>query len=182
MDEAQLVKRLQTAVPSCLKQFKTTPAELPKPFDENPCSVWRIACKCGGEQGHFLGYPLKDYNAEYDGPECFLSPLAFECNTCSTVTELLNTDLHGYHAEVARLEGDEHGSSKLIGEGSRQVFRCSDCGSDVFSVVAGFVFWYPDELADEFDEAWEDLFSVFLCHCTCAGCGQTSEPTDFGKL
>ena len=39
-----------------------------------------------------------------------------------------------------------------------------------------------DELAEEFDDQWEDLFSVFLCHCKCVGCGQTSQPTDFGKL
>ncbi len=117
MDEEQLVKRLQTAVPSCLRQFKTTPADLPEPFDDNPCSVWLIACTCGGEQGRFLGYPLSSYNTEYKGPQCFLSPLAFDCIACNTVTELLETDRHGYHAEVARLESGKHGSTKFRGNG-----------------------------------------------------------------
>ena len=182
MDEMQLVERLRATAPSCLKEFKATPAQLAKSFDDNPCSVWQVACRCGGTKGQFLGYPLKDYNAEYTGAECFLSPLAFECAVCKAVTELLDTDRHGYHSEVARLEGDEDGSAKLRGDGPRQAYLCPECGGKVFEVMVGFVFWHPDELAEEFDEQWEDLFSVFLCHCKCAGCGKSSEPTDFGKL
>lgn len=182
MDEEQLVERLRTTAPSCLKGVKVIPTRLPEPFDNNPCSVWQVACRCGALQGRLLGYSLKDYNAEYNGPECFLTPLAFECAACNQVTELLDTDLHGYHAEVARLEGDEAGAAKLRGKGPRQAFRCPGCGGHSFEVTVGFVFWNPDELAEEFDAHWEDLFSVFLCHCKCDGCGQSSQPTDFGKL
>jgi hypothetical protein len=182
MDEEQLVERLRTSAPSCLQGFKATPSQLPEPFDENPYSVWRIACHCGGTNGRFLGYPLKDFNPEDDGPECFLSPLAFECASCNAVTELLDTDRHGYHAEVARRQGDEGGSAKLRGTGPRQSFTCPACGGKLFGIQVGFVFWYPDELAEEFDDAWEELFSIFLCHCKCVGCGQTSQPTEFGKL
>jgi hypothetical protein len=182
MDEARLIERLRTTAPSCLRGFNATPAQLPEPFDDNPCSIWQLACRCAGTQGRFLGYPLRDYNPEYNGPECFLSPLAFECAACQAVTELLDTDRHGYHPEVARREGDEDASAKLRGAGPRQAFRCPGCGGQAFGVTVGFVFWYPDELAEEFEGGWEDLFSVFLCHCRCAGCGQTSQPTDFGKL
>lgn len=182
MDEAQLVNRLQTTAPSCLKGFKATPSKLAEPFDNNPCSVWLVACSCGGMHGRLLGYPLKDYDSEYDGPECFLSPLAFECAACKVVTEMLDTDRHGYHAELARREGDEAGSAKLRGEGPRKMFKCPACSGELFGVTVGFVFWYPDELAEEFDGEWEELYNVFLCHCKCAGCGQTSQPTDFGKL
>lgn len=182
MDEAQLVERLRTVAPSCLKGFTVSATQLPEPFDENPCSVWQIACRCGNNKGRFLGYPLKNYNTEYDGPECFLSPLAFECSVCHSATEILDTDRHGYHAEVARRQGDEIGSAKLRGEGPRQSFTCPGCGGELFGVTVGFVFWYPDELAEEFDGEWEELYSVFLCHCKCAGCGQSSQPTDFGKL
>lgn len=182
MNEKDLVKHLCTTVPSCIAGFHVTPARLPEPFDDNPTSVWQIACTCGSQTGRFLGYPLKDYNTEYDGPECFLSPLTLECSQCKKTTEILDTDQHGYHAEVARLQGDEVGSAKLRGEGPPQAFLCPTCKGGVFSVTVGFVFWYPDELAEEFDGDWEDLFSVFLCNCKCAGCGQVSQPTDFGKL
>jgi hypothetical protein len=183
MDEEELVESLRTTAPSCLKGFKTTPAKLPEPFDDNLCSVWQVACPCGGARGRFLGYPLRDYNPKYDGPECFLSPLAFECATCKAATELLDTDRHGYHPEVARRAGDdEGGSTKLRGEGPRQAFRCPGCGGLAFGVTVGFVFWGTDELAEEFDDHWEELFSIFLCYCKCAACHQTFQPTNFGKL
>ena len=182
VDTRQLVERLRMAAPSCLKDFKIAPAQLPEPVDSHPCAVWQIACRCGSAIGQFLGHPLKDYNAEYDGPECFLSPLAFACSDCKAVTELLDTDRHGYHPEVARRDGKQGGSAKLRGAGARRTFACPGCGGDQFLVTVGFVFWHPDELAEEFDDAWEELFSVFLCHCQCARCGQISQPTDFGKL
>ena len=182
MDESQLVELLQTTAPSCLKGFKITPAKLAEPFDDNPCSVWQVGCTCGGEHGRFLGYSLKDYNSEYEGPECFLSPLAFECAACHAVTELLDTDRHGYHAEIARREGHGVGSAKRRGEGPPKQFICPGCSGEWFAVTVGFVFWYPDELAELFDGEWEDLYNVFLCHCRCASCGQTSQPTNFGKL
>jgi len=182
MDEEQLIERLQTSAPSCLESFKITSAHLPEPFDDNPCSLWQVSCRCGNSRGQLLGYPLKDYNHEYAGPECFLSPIAFGCDACKAVTEILDTDRHGYHAEVARREGGEIGSVKLRGKGPRQPFSCPSCGGQVFGVTVGFVFWYPDELAEEFEDSWEELFSVFLCHCKCSDCGQMSQPTDFGKL
>jgi hypothetical protein len=182
MDEVQLIKRLRTTPPSCLSDFKIKPAQLPTPFDSNPCSVWQIACRCGGGRGRFMGYPLKSYNTDYDGPETFISPLAFECTECNRATELLDTDRDGYHAEVALREGDGVGSAKLRGQGPRPSFTCPGCGAEQFEVVVGFVFWYPDELLEEFDGEWEELFNVFLCYCKCAGCDEVSQPTDFGRL
>jgi len=66
--------------------------------------------------------------------------------------------------------------------GPRQAFQCPHCGGQTFEVTAGLVFWYPDELAKEFDGDWQDLFSVVLCYCQCTGCGQFSQLTDLGNL
>jgi hypothetical protein len=180
MTEEQLVKKLQTTPPSCLKGFRNAPTELPEPFDDNPISVWQIRCTCGGKKGRFLGHSLKDYNPIHEGPELFISPLTFECGECNKTTELLDTDRHGYHADVARRDGGI-GSAKLRGKGPQRAFSCPGCSGELFEVTVAFIFWYPDELV-EFDGNWEDLFSVFLCYCKCAGCGQTSQATDFGKL
>lgn len=182
MDEGQLVEQLLRTPPTCLSAFNAAPSEVWESFDDSPQSAWRIRCQCGGEKGRLLGYTLSDYDTEYRGPVCFLSPLAFECVTCNAISELLDTDRHGYHAELSRLEGDGQGSSKLRGTGPRQTLGCPSCSSDTFRVKVGFVYWHPDELAEEFDEAWEDLFSVFLCQCICASCNHTFNPTDFGKL
>jgi hypothetical protein len=176
----QFANHLRVTVPSCLRGFRVTKATLPEAWDDNPCSVWRIACACGSAEGRFLGYSLHDYTAD-DGLECFISPLAFECKRCQTVTELLDTDLHGYHAEIARRIGEE-GSTKLRGEGPRKPYPCPNCGSEFHCVLAAFVFWNANELEEEYDSGWEDLFNVFLCYCTCAGCGRRFQPTEFGKL
>jgi hypothetical protein len=181
MNEAELVDYLRTTPPSCLQRFVATVAQLPEPFDNNPSSVWQIACSCGNNTGRFLGYPLRDYNAEYDGPEIFISPLLFECSKCQTPTLLFDTDRHGYHAEVARLDGGV-GSAKRRGKGPPKSLPCPSCSGNSFAVTVGFVFWYPDELTEEFEEAWEDLYNVFLCYCQCASCGTVTQPTDFGKL
>ncbi len=182
MNEEQLVERLRITAPACLNDCRLGQGQLSKPFDTNPCSVWTVACNCGGSTGKFLGYPLSDYSKDYEGPECFLSPLAFECNTCKKVTEILDTNLHGYHSDVARREENDLGSGKLRGEGPRKAFACTGCASTQFNVTVAFVFWYADELAEEFEDRWEDLFNVFLCECKCVSCGHISRPTDFGKL
>jgi hypothetical protein len=182
MNEKQLVEKLRATAPSCLEGCRLCTGRLSKPFDNNPCSVWTIGCNCGGSTGRLLGYSLKDYNKDYVGPECFLSPLAFECNECNKVTEILDTNLHGYHSDVARRSGDDIGSAKLRGEGPRQSFTCTGCKGSLFSITVAFVFWHTDELAEEFEECWEDQFSVFLCECRCVSCGRISRPTNFGKL
>ncbi len=143
----------------------------------------RLACTCGEQRGRVLGYPLRDYNPNYDGPECFISPLSFECTDCRKVTEIFDTDIHGYHSEVAKIEGGI-GSVKGRGEGPRQPFSCSACGEQVFVVTVGFVYW-PAAFDLLFNEpGWPilEFFNVFLCHGRCVACGEVSAVTDFGKL
>ncbi len=182
MNEQEVLEIVQKTAPTCLNDCCLFEDKLSTPLDSNPCSIWTIACRCGGKTGQFLGYSLKDYSKNYTGAECFLSPLAFECKECKKITEILDTDLHGYHSELARRSGDDIGSGKLRGEGPRKAFACTKCTGTHFKVTVAFVFWYLDELAEEFDASWEELFNVFLCECRCLHCGEVSKPTDFGKL
>ena len=140
MTAEELVNTLQTTTPSCLKGFRNATAKLPEPFDDNPTSVWQIGCSCGWKRGRFLGHSLKNYNPSYGGPELFISPLTFECHECKKTTELLDTDRHGYHADVARRDGGI-GSAKLRGKGPQRAFSCPGCGGELFEVTVGFVFW-----------------------------------------
>src|ERR671934_683040 len=132
--------RLRNPPPACVRGFRLTPAELPEYWDDNCKSVWQLACTCGEEQGAILGYSLKDYNPDYAGPEVFISPLAFECVSCGKITEIIDTDRHGYHSQVAKLEGGV-GSVQYRGQGPRARFACPACGVTRFSVTVGFVYW-----------------------------------------
>jgi hypothetical protein len=128
---------------------------------------------------------LEDYHDDYEGPLELISPLAFKCGNCDRTAELLDTDVHGYHADIDLRAGTSGGSCKMRGTGDcgdRLAFPCPNCNSDVFSIIVGFVFWNADELAEEFDDRWEDLFNVFLLYSSCLKCGTTSRPADFGKL
>lgn len=182
MDEKQLIARLLTTPPSCLEGFKVETGTFPEPFGEDPCSVWRISCRCEGSHGRFLGYELKEIALESGEREGFVSPLAFQCAACEEITELLDTDRHGYHAAVARLQNHSTGSCYHRGEGPRKAFLCPGCGGQSFAITVGFVYWNIDELAEYFDKAWEDLFSLFLCECRCEACGQISKPVALDDL
>ena len=180
---ARMVARLRKTAPSCINGFRLTATELPVEWDDSCKSVWRLACACGEEQGRVLGYPLSDWNSEYRGPECFLSPLAFECSKCGKVIEIIDTDVHGYHSQLARIEGGV-GSAKLRGEGPRSCFPCAACAAGFFAVMVGFVYWDGvfDFFLDEPDLPPEEFFIVFLCYGYCTACGHISDISDFGKL
>jgi len=174
---------LQTTAPACVAGFRLTPAELPIEWDDNTRSVWRLACQCGNEQGRVLGYPLGDYKDWPGGANIFISPIGFECAACGKVTEVIDTDQHGYHAEVGKRE-DGIGSVKYRREGPPTAWTCPQCEGQVFGLTVAFIFWeVVFDLANE-DLGWplQEFFNVFLSFARCTGCGHLSEPTDFGKL
>ena len=175
LDHEDVLERVQTAAPSCLSGFDAVPTEIPIHGNADAHSSWRLICRCGGKTGRLLGYPLASLGVPDVRPDWLVSPLTFECADCSTATQILDTDLHGYHA----LEG---GSAKRRGVGFPSRFICPQCAGANFGVSVAFLFWGVDELAEEFDSDWEDRFNAFLCDCTCSSCGKVSQPTDFGKL
>jgi hypothetical protein len=185
VNEAEgLARHLQTTAPSCVAGFRATSTELPIEWDDSCRSVWRLACSCGGEFGQVLGYPLSDYNKNLpDGADCFISPIGFECALCGNVTAVIDTDLHGYHAEVGKREGRHH-PVHYRGKGPPTAWSCPQCGGRVFALTVAFIFWEAVfDLANE-DLGWplQEFFNVFLSCARCTGCGHLSEPTDLGKL
>ena len=93
----------------------------------------------------------------------------------------MDTDVHGYHAEVGKLEGGV-GSAKLRGSGTPTAYACPACSKTVFRMVVGFVYWDFDIIEDEPALPAQEFFNVFLLYCTCSNCGRVAEPTEFGKL
>jgi len=185
MDEIDRAKEvLRTTPPSCVADFHLTPAELPIEWDESTRSVWQLACKCSGRQGRVLGYALGDYAEVPNGTNIFISPIGFQCTACSKVTEIIDTDLHGYHSEVAKREGGI-GSATYRGEGGDRVaWSCPKCTGQVFSVSVAFIFWDAvlDLAEDQPEWPIQEFFLVCLLFARCAACEHVSQPTDFGKL
>lgn len=179
----RIAQHLRSTPPSCVRNFRLIPAELPVNWDDSCKSVWRLSCSCGGEQGRVLGFPRRECNKDYDGPECFLSPLSFECMACGEVAEIIDTDKHGYHSEVAKRDGGI-GSVKYRGQGQPESFPCPACQGNVFEVTVGFVYWPAcfDLFLEEPELPCEDFFIVFLSYGRCVACRQLSVLTDFGKL
>ena len=130
-----------------------------------------------------LGYSLTNYNSAYVGPQQFITPLGFHCSACRSVTEIIDSDCHGYHAEVSKLEGGS-GAATYRGKGTRECFRCPTCCGEVFIVIVGFVYWEGafDLFLDEPNLPFEDFFNVFLSYGKCVSCGMSSSFTDLGKL
>lgn len=194
MDEAfeTIVRRLQSEPPSCVRGLRASPSAFPvdRSRIKTACveweiavkSVWRLACPCGEGRGRVLGHPLLDPDPDDDRPT-FLGPLAFECPACESVAEILDTDVHGYHAELARIEPGA-GSVKPRGEGPRRPFPCPVCGADRFIVTVGFIYWPGsfDLFFDSPDLPIREFFLEFLCHGECVSCGEVSAITDLGKL
>jgi hypothetical protein len=180
LDDAQIAEQIRASPPSCVAGFNLLSTELPVPWDDVFKTVYGIACRCGSQTGKILGYPLRDYNSSYEG-DLLVTPIAFHCEQCSTVTEILDTDAHGYHAEVAKLEGGV-GSAKIRGHGSRSEYICPSCNTEIFKVTVGFVYWNFDIVYDEPDLAGQDFFNVFLMYGHCQKCNHIAPVTDLGKL
>lgn len=166
--------------PRCLGALNVTPTADVLVDGEGTTTFWQLACKCGGDRGELLGYPLSHFVPE-DASKDLVTPIAFGCVRCGVVTEILDTDQHGYHVEVGRLEGSP-GGTKWRGGGVRQKHSCPSCESSVFAFRSGFVYWDFDIVEDEPELQAEQFFHEFRLSCTCSACGTTSEPVNLGKL
>jgi hypothetical protein len=180
-DEAALARyraaeeKLRNTPPRCLDGFKIAPVELKDvAFDGHGSDlnkVYRLACGCGHDRFRVLGHLLKNDR----GQAVFVSPLALECADCGTVTELIDTDQHGYDAELG------HGSATIRGNGVRTHYACETCGVRPMTAFARFEH-SGEELADSFIEQFpnvQDCFSWFSLLGKCDGCRRMLNVADF---
>ncbi len=135
--------------------------------------VFALSCRCGGDRHLIRGYWV---NSDYASVGMvFVGPLALECAACGKRTDLLDTDLHGYDAELGS------GSCTKRGEGESVVYECPDCGPEAFQAFVQFE--YPDDLFEdespEFAGREHDLFSWFYLVGRCGKCSQVLLVTDF---
>lgn len=170
-----VLRQLRTKPPTCLQGFVCTPKHSEK-WDHQ--ARWAIACKCGSAKGAVLGHVVQHPN--YPSKKPFVGPLAFRCSACDTVTEMFDTMLHGYDAEISK------GTSSFIhvhlrGEGPRSAAGCPKCRGTTFTVVCSFSHSHFDHIWDEPEllGAAQDYFDGFGPDSTCAACGHEACLTGF---
>jgi hypothetical protein len=165
MDTAQMLEYYEAHPPRNIAAFVTMSVNFPDiQFDGhgeelNP-AFW-IKCSCGSDEHRIHGFKLI-----VEGGYIFLSPLAVECSKCAVRSELLDTDVHGYDAELG------HGGTSRRAEGVATHFRCDTCSGVNFNTFVRYE--YPADLFDgSFDEtgkAKEDLFTWVTCVGRCTAC------------
>jgi len=135
--------------------------------------VFALSCYCGVNK-HFV-HCHRWTNVDFRNQIVILSPLDLECATCARTTPLLDTDLHGYDAELG------HGSASARALGERVVFECPTCGRQPFQAFARFE--YPDDLFEDdfpdFAGRQHDLFTWFSLVGRCLQCSQVLRVADF---
>lgn len=163
----RMVRQVQINAPRCLAGFELSPVHQLDCWEER--TSWQLFCPCGANTGQVLGYSLKDFSPDYDGPEMFVSPLAFQCVACAKVTEIIDTGVHGYDGECGH-------PATIRGEGTRKAFACIRCGATAFTVTAGCSYPHFDLIEDEPDlePRSQDFFDCFGCLGVCTVCGTES--------
>jgi hypothetical protein len=172
----KMVQLVQNTPPSCLSGFQVSSCDS-EPW--NDWAAWSLTCGCSATKGKVLGYPLKDFDPEYKGRPLFISPLAFLCSSCGKTTEIVDTELHGYNAEIEKMS--EHRYPTLRGTGERTAIPCPHCQTSEFSVKAFCAHPHFDLIEDEpeLEPRVQEFFDSFDCHGVCASCGKESSLANF---
>src|SRR5690606_27173621 len=92
---AAILGQVRTTPPRCLKDVAAT---LVKDEEWRDRVRWSIACRCGGERGALLGYPLDELSGDPERAGLFACPIAFRCAACDRVAEVFDSAEHGYNA------------------------------------------------------------------------------------
>jgi hypothetical protein len=129
-------------------------------------SVFALSCRCGGDRHYIHCY--RSVNANFDNATEIGSPFVLECATCRTMTELLDSEVHGFNREV-------HGKPMTLrAQGGAIVFECPTCGRKPLEAFARFE--YQDDLFDgyfaEFCGREQGLFGWFNLVARCPQCSQ----------
>jgi hypothetical protein len=137
-------------------------------------SVFALACSCVSGQRFIHGFSWINPD-NFDTTSVFLSPMFLECTAYGKRTDLIDTDAHGYDAELG------HILATARGRGDPSMYECPECGRQRSDVFARFE--YPDELFEqdfpEFAGRKEDLFSWFSLLGKCRRCAQSLVAADF---
>ena len=165
----------QAHPPRCVAGFRAKPIELRRiQFDGHVDRLnitFLLACVCGNGCHYVSGFSWR--NPDYRNELVFLSPLDLRCASCGKVEELLDTDRHGYDAEIGGIV------ATVRGQGEKMEYQCDQCGSQPFEICVRFE--YADHVFDDQKHRGQaqDLFSWFSLVGKCPGCSRILRIADF---
>lgn len=162
---ARIVRHVQRTPPRCLGGFSFREPQESQPWAESV--GWSLTCSCGGTTGQFLGYPSE---------HGLLSPLSFRCSKCAKVTEVFDSNRHGYNSEIGA-----GGCGYPLGTGEPTAFACPKCSGTEFSAAGRFMHSHFDVIQDEpeLEPRAQDFFDSVAFGGTCSGCGAAAEFANF---
>jgi hypothetical protein len=167
-------RRALTTPPGCLAGFRAEPSKLKgRRFDghgEPRNAVYRLRCACGHDRFLTLGHHLTN-----EGTPIFVSPLALQCAKCQKVTERIDTDEHGYDAEIGAV------GTTIRGTGARTPYACDRCGVRPTTAHARFEHSAEtfEDSTGEFAGNEHNLFTWFTLVGECDGCKRVLTIADF---
>jgi hypothetical protein len=169
--------------PYCLAGFSVNPVTLDGiTYDghgEATNSLFQISCQCGG-RAHNLIAESAHQRVEMRGEDLVADNFSVKCTACKKQTPLFDAALHGYDAEVSKIE--EPTVSK--NESPKRylyplVYSCQNCNERAFEIFTRFE--YPEDILDdpEFPNNVHDFFSWFTVVVRCTKCLSVSKPVEY---
>ncbi len=177
--------------PRCIAEFTSIPTEVrgvsfdghasgdPPPGDSiieaggtiDVCFI--LQCRCGKNRHRVFGYYWR--NPDFRNELVYLSPLTAECIFCGKITDIIDTDAHGYDAELGGIVATARGL------GAKGEFACDQCGSRPLALCARFEF--IDDSFHSSDKVFrgreQELFSWFTLLGKCDGCSRIMTVAEF---
>ncbi|MBX9660235.1 MAG: hypothetical protein K2X00_16860 [Nitrospiraceae bacterium] len=171
---------LHNKPPSCLKGFSLV---VKLETDNSHVSAFSLSCNCGSAYGVVLGYPLKDYKSGSSN-DTFIGPLAFFCPSCGKTTEIVDTDVHGYHGSLKFYAGETTSPSTVRGHGGKTEYQCVTCGCRQMRVSVAFRYSGAEQDVEEDYNTGhiEEFFLGMAVHGACMACGHKAVVADFVHL
>ncbi len=157
--------------PRCIADLRPIRAvDLPPVADDCAfIAYFSISCPCGEKFVQLLGYNTK---SESDlAEDIFVSPLATQCPSCHQISELLDTQKHGF-------DGEQGDSCTITGEGQREKYATSCCGQTTLELMPAF-YYQNDERAETGEQRPQDFFDCFALYGRCCSCGSWQNITDY---
>ena len=148
----------------------------------NPNIVFAIKCQCGGGV-HSIVAESEQEEIWYYKNLVIAEKYFLECSSCHSRHLFFAPSLHGYNAEISRMEGLSLSEIVESNQSSRKdekiTCECSNCKNTTFEVFARFE--YSADLFDEpdFEGKEQELFSWFTGIGKCSTCGSINPFIDF---
>jgi hypothetical protein len=164
--------------PKCIADFLAQAARLdniefdghgssgiyPDGLVENPNAIFAIRCQCGSGIHRIVAE--SEYQEIWQYKNLVIAERYFlECESCSLRHLLFDRFLHGYDAEVSKVEGldpkDFIDTNQSPLQDEKVTCKCSSCKNTTFEVFTRFE--YPSDLFNEplFEGREQEFFSWF---------------------